>query len=269
MTTGPSGDEDLVRALLEAAGMTADGLAGERLGHGMSGDLVWRLDAPAPAFAKIAAADRRISREEMAREIAVLAWLDGRCGAPRLIWSGEIAGRRALLMERLTGTPLHALEGEAARDGAIAAIRALARLHALPIDGCPFDERLAVKLAEARLRIDRGEVSAADYDPDNVGRTIADVWADLERLRPAGEDLVVTHGDASWPNFIIDGEAAGLIDLGRAGIADRYQDLAIFVRSGRRNAPRLDVPALVAEHYPLAALDPAKLDFYRILDEVF
>lgn len=267
--TGDAGSEALVRAMLVAAGMESDGLAGERLDHGMSGDLVFRIDAPLAAFAKVAAPDRRISRQEMARETAVLAWLGGRCGAPRLVWSGDIEGRPALLMERLAGTPLHALAGDESRAGAVAAIRAMAALHALPIGDCPFDERLESKLAEARLRIALGEVTGADFDPDNLGRTVADVWADLERLRPADEDLVVTHGDASWPNFIVDGDAAGLIDLGRAGVADRYVDLALFVRSGRRNAPHLDVPALVAEHYPLARLDPAKLEFYRILDELF
>jgi aminoglycoside 3'-phosphotransferase II len=264
-----AGGETLVRAMLDAAGITAEGLAGARLDHGMSGDLVFRIDAPVRAFAKLGDAARRISRETLAREIAVLAWLDGRLGAPRLLWSGEARGRPGLLMEALPGRPLHAVSGDEARDGAIAAIRALARLHALPSGDCPFDQRLERKLAESRLRIALGEVSAADFDPDNTGRTIADVWADVERLCPASEDLALTHGDASWPNFIIDGDRAGLIDLGGFGLADRYQDLAIFIRSGRRNAPYLDVPALVVEHYPLAALDPGKLEFYRILDEIF
>lgn len=262
--------ESQVAAVLRAAGVDPAGLTGQRQDHGKSGDLVFRLDSPIAAFAKIAAADRRISRREMAREIAVLAWLDGRKGAPRLLWSGQIEGGPALLIQALDGAALHDLKDEAAGIGAVAAIQALASLHALPIADCPFDERLAIKLAEARSRIDGGELMPDDFDPERKGRTAEDVWTQLMARRPADEDLVVTHGDASWPNFIIQADGtAGLIDLGRAGVADRYQDLAIFLRSGRRNAPHLDLPALIAEHYPLPDPDAAKLEFYRILDELF
>ena len=97
----------------------------------------------------------------------------------------------------------------------------------------------------------------------------AAILGDLLTARPASEDLVVTHGDACLPNFIVqpDGEAA-IIDLGRFGVADRHQDLALFVRSARRNFPALDIEALLARHYPVAA-DPLKLAYYRQLDELY
>ena len=59
-----------------------------------------------------------------------------------------------------------------------------------------------------------------------------------------------------------------IIDLGRFGVADRHQDLALFVRSARRNFPELDTEALLARHYPVAA-DPLKLAYYRQLDELY
>lgn len=261
---------DVVARLLAAAGLDDGAVRGEPLGHGMSGDLVFRLDAPVQAFAKVAAAGRRISRVEMEREIAVLRWLDGRVGAPRLIWSGTLGDDRpAFLMQALDGQALHELQGADAEAGAIAAIRALAALHALPADDCPFDERLQRRMREVRLRVQLGEIDAAEVDPGGDGHTAADVLAELERTAPESEDLVVTHGDASWPNFVVSGERAGLIDLGRAGVADRHHDLALFVRSGHRNAPDLDVPELIRRHYPLEALDEARLDFYRLLDELY
>ena len=83
-------------------------------------------------------------------------------------------------------------------------------------------------------------------------------------------DLVARRGDASLPNFISDGGAdVTLIDLGRFGIADRYQDLALFLRSARRNHPRVDAVHLLRTHDPLADFDEARLDFYRFLDEFF
>jgi aminoglycoside 3'-phosphotransferase-2 len=260
--------EDLVRAVLDAAGIRRE-ISLQRMDHSESGDLVFRIEGAPPLFAKIGDPSRRISLAEMVREIAALRWLEGRAAAPRLVWSGDIAGRPALLTEAVAGVALHALVPDQSEAGAIAALRALAKLHVIPIATCPFDECLAVKLAESRRRIELDEIEVDRLDPANADTAPAAILAGLIAKRPAWEDLVVTHGDASWPNFILrpDGEAA-IIDLGRFGVADRHQDLALFVRSGRRNFPGLDVGALLARHYPVAA-DPAKLDYYRQLDELY
>jgi aminoglycoside 3'-phosphotransferase-2 len=260
--------EDLVRAVLEAAGLRRD-ISLQRMDHSESGDLVFRIDGAPPLFAKIGHAGRRISIAEMRRETAALSWLQGRAAAPRLVWSGDIAGRPALLTEAVAGVALHALAPDRAEAGAIAALEALAKLHAIPIASCPFDECLAVKLAESQRRVELNEIEVDRLDPANANTAPAAILAGLIAQRPAWEDLVVTHGDASWPNFILrpDGEVA-IIDLGRFGVADRHQDLALFLRSGRRNFPALDVEALIARRYPVAA-DPEKLAFYRQLDELY
>uniref|UniRef100_UPI0030F3B325 phosphotransferase n=1 Tax=Phenylobacterium sp. TaxID=1871053 RepID=UPI0030F3B325 len=95
-------------------------------------------------------------------------------------------------------------------------------------------------------------------------------WSQLTAMVPATEDLVLAHGDASLPNFVWDGGVGvSLIDVGRFGIADRHQDLSLFLRSAKRNHPHVDAVRLLRTHYPLADLDEARLDFYRFLDEFF
>jgi aminoglycoside phosphotransferase len=259
----------LVAALCAAAGWPR--LSGfERFDHGMSGDLTVRIDGASPAFAKIGDPARRISREMLAREIAVLRWLGGRAGAPRLLWAGPAEGRPAMLVEALPGTALHDLAPERAEAGLIAAVEALRALHALPIDDCPLDQRLAVKLSEVWRRLEAGEVARSEFDPDHTGRPVEDLWQAMLDAKPAAEDLVFTHGDASLPNFIIaDAGPAGLVDLGLAGVADRYQDFALLVRSGAHNFPDVDARALLMEHYSLDAIDEQKLSFYRTLDEFY
>jgi aminoglycoside 3'-phosphotransferase-2 len=258
----------LVADLLGAAWIER-ALTFQRMDHGESGDLVFRIDGAPPLYAKIADPARRISCAEIAREAAALRWLEGRAAAARLIWSGEVAGRPAMLTEAIPGVALHALAPDEAEQGAIAALRALARLHALPIASCPFDERLEVKLAKARRRVELGEVAIDRLEPENAVAAPAAILADLLARRPASEDLVVTHGDASWPNFILrpDGEVA-IVDLGRFGVADRRQDLALFVRSAKRNFPDLEIEALLSRHYPVAA-SPGELAYYRQLDELY
>jgi aminoglycoside phosphotransferase len=242
----------------------------ERFDHGMSGDLTVRIDGKRPAFAKISDPTRRISRESLAHEVATMRWLNGRAGAPRLFWVGEVEGRLAFMDEALPGTPLHNLAPERAEAGLILAIQSLGALHALPIDNCPLDQRLAVKLSEGWRRVEAGEIDEADFDQGNSGRPPAELWNAMMADAPANEDLVFAHGDASLPNFIVSEDGvAGLVDLGLAGVADPYQDLALFIRSSAYNFPDLDVRALLTAHYPLVLLDEQKLRFYRMLDEFY
>ena len=253
-----------MRAVLSALGLA--GARTTRMGHGMSGDLVARVDAAPALYAKV---DGGRAPDEFARELEALAWLDGRAGAPRLVWAGEVLGRPARVVEAIEGTPLHALPPEMAEAGAAAALGALARLHATPIAACPFDRRLSRQLQEAARRVAAGAVDPADFNSGLAGRTPASLLAELERTRPAVEDLVLAHGDASWPNFILrpDG-GVGLIDLGRFGVADRYLDLALFVRSALRNFPGLPILALVEAHYPQHEISSDKLIYYSLLDEL-
>jgi aminoglycoside phosphotransferase len=259
----------VVAALCAAAGLRSTS-GFEQFGHGMSGDLTLRIEDERPVFAKIADPARRISRESLQREIAALRWLNGRAGAPRLIWTGEVEGRPAMLTEALAGMALHDVAPEKAEAGLIAGIGALRAMHNLPIDDCPLDQRLDVKLSEAWRRVEAGEVHRSEFDPDNTGRSPEDLWEMMLVERPHADDLVFTHGDASLPNFIVRDEgAAGLVDLGLAGVSDRYQDLALFLRSSAHNFPDLNARALLKAHYPLAVLDEKKLTFYRKLDEFY
>ena len=64
-----------------------------------------------------------------------------------------------------------------------------------------------------------------DFQPENAGREPVDIYQRLLETRPPVEDLVFTHGDYCLPNVILeDGRVRGFIDLGRAGVADRYQE---------------------------------------------
>ena len=79
------------------------------------------------------------------------------------------------------------------------------------------------------------------------------------------------------PNiFIQDGKLRSLIDLGRAGIADKYQDIALCYRSLSHNFsgkyaevsyPDFDAMAL----FEALGIEPdmKKLKYYILLDELF
>ena len=87
---------------------------------------------------------------------------------------------------------------------------------------------------------------------------------------------MLSHGDFCLPNvFIEDGRVSGLIDLGRAGTADRWQDIALCLRSLRDNArgrfgtvcPGFDEELLLRRLG--MAPDREKIRYYLLLDELF
>lgn len=255
-----------IARVLAAAGLEAKPEP-EVIDHGRSGDLVARCGE---AFVKIARRSETWNARALARETGVLRWLAGKAPVPQVLWSGPVADDLALVMAAAPGAALSHVPAADAVAALTATLRALAVLHAVPIGDCPFDQRLAVKLVEAQARLMDGAVDVTDFDAERLGLTAAEAWTRLTAMIPVAEDLVLAHGDASLPNFVWDGGAGvTLIDLGRFGIADRYQDLALFLRSAKRNHPQVDAVRLLRTHYPLAELDEARLDFYRFLDEFF
>lgn len=90
----------------------------------------------------------------------------------------------------------------------------------------------------------------------------------MQALLPLSPDPVVTHGDYSLDNLLIqDGEVVGCIDAGRVGIADRYQDIAIVWNCLGEFGPESQEGFLRA--YGIAGPDRRKLDFHLMLDELF
>lgn len=254
-----------VRAVLEAAHLPQPQALVDLVEHGQSGDLVARAGEAVVKFASTPA-----NIELLAREIAVLAWLGPQAPTAPVLWSGELEGGLALVTQALPGRPVSHVGPHEAADALSATAEALAALHARDPAGCPFDMRLDVKFALAERRVAAGLVDEDDFDDERKGWTARQPLDEACARRPASERLVLTHGDASLPNFLWSpGRAVGIVDLGRFGLADPYQDLALFLRSAKYNYPDLDAAAILRERYPLTEIDEAACDFYRLMDELF
>ena len=139
-------------------------------------------------------------------------------------------------------------------------------MHSLDITGCPFDQTIQVKLEKARLNIERGLVDAENLEDEYLGQDPRELYGLVLATKPTVEDLVFTHGDYCFPNVIVhDGKLSGFIDLGRAGVSDRYQDLALAVRSFRHNSYSEKWVEFFLEVYGVERLDQAKIDFFILL----
>lgn len=219
---------------------------------------------PAGARTCFAAAD---VREESSR----LTWLGRHVPVPDVRGCVSAPEEAWLLMSALPGrTAAQVLESNAdCRDSVVDALaRFLRRLHVVPLQDCPFDSGHLPLLARARARVEAGLVDVDDFDEERWGWTAAQVLEHALSLLPLSVDPVVTHGDYKLENLLMqEGEVIGCIDVGRAGIADRYQDLATLWNCLTDFGAPLQQRLLSS--YGVPVLDERKLHFHLVLDELF
>jgi streptomycin 3"-kinase len=179
-----------------------------------------------------------------------------------------------------------AIEGALACDVPSAAVptvleslaNVLGRLHNIPTERCPFDRRLSVTMPVVMDVVRRGAVDVNNLDPTCRATAPSDLLAGLRAqldraTRLESTELVVCHGDACLPNFLIDPEilsCVGVIDLGRLGVADRYLDLSLVTASigwagMNPQFSAADADTLL-QAYGLNNPDRDRLRFYQLLD---
>lgn len=253
---------------LEATG-AAFGWARSRVGQ--SGGDVWRVvsrDGGQAYYLKRGTGD---VAEAVAAETVRLRWLAPHVSVPRVMAFAQDADAAWLLMTAIPGSTaweaLHAGPERQAR--LVDAIAEHLRIwQAIPTQECPFDAGASHRLDLARTRIEAGLVDEDDFDDERAGWSAAQVWDALMALPLPGASPVVTHGDFSLDNILIaDGVVTGCIDVGRAGLADRYQDIAILWNALGEFGPDLQSRLLLA--LGEGSGDRERLDFHLLLDELF
>ncbi|MGO7959247.1 APH(3')-II family aminoglycoside O-phosphotransferase [Rhizobium leguminosarum] len=241
----------------------------ERDALGRSAASVFRLEAPGlpTLYLKV---EEVGPFGELADEAARLRWVKASgLPCPDIIAEDSDGVHNRLLISALPGSDLASAPvlTPLARVELLAA--ALIDLHRLPIASCPFDHRLEARIATAKARMQAGIVDETDFDETRLGKSVEALFAELESGKPSREDLVVTHGDACLPNFVASEDGfSGYIDCSRLGVADRYQDIALACRSIAHNFGEALVQPFL-DRYGMPATDPARLDYYQLLDEFF
>ncbi|MDI9471226.1 MAG: aminoglycoside 3'-phosphotransferase [Bacillota bacterium] len=219
----------------------------------------------------------QVADEQSRREHELLAWLDGRLPVPKVLGWAEEDGLFYLLESRIPGRMLAASEVMDDSPYLLARLaEAFRLLDGVGAEACPLDAGTAVKLAEARRRVEAGLVSGDRVDAKTIGpggfqspEALLD-W--LERKQPPYEPAFV-HGDCCLPNILALGESvSGFIDLGRGGRGDRWLDVGLCMRSLRYNhGNRGGLTELETRFYQELGLepDPERVRYYILLDELF
>lgn len=192
-----------------------------------------------------------------------------------------------LVTSAVPGVPISSVRRSDARVAARSLALLLRDLHAIPVSSCRFDRTLAVTVPAACAAVAVGVVDAGDFDEERTGLEPSTVLEELLAAAPRASvaepgDLVVCHGDACLPNVLVDPETlqpTGIVDVGRLGVADRHQDLALATRSladpdlnpafGPGCADAFLESYLSESGLEHSRVDPDRLAFYRLLDEFF
>ena len=208
----------------------------------------------------------------------LLVWLDGRLPVPVVKYWGEQDGLAYLLMTEVTGQMCCKCPEDNLLEPFDVTVKLLAKgllmLQAVDITDCPFDNNLDKKLADALYNIENDLVDMDDFKNNGRFDTPMELYRWLTVNRPT-EDVCFTHGDYCLPNIFIDGtKVTGFIDLGRGGLADRWQDIALCVRSLQYNLGDIgqtDKDGYIDLLFSRLGANPDwdKINYYILLDELF
>lgn len=220
---------------------------------------------------------------ESDNEHEVVRWLRGRLTIPDILAYRVENEKAYTLMGRVEGKMLCDEEylTEPHRLILLAA-EALKTLWSVDVADCHLSaSRLDERLKAARYNVKNNLVDLDNVEPETFGdggfENPEQLLRWLEQNKPE-EDIVLTHGDFCLPNiFVKDDKLSGFIDLGKMGPADRWQDIAIVLRSlehnfsGRYNGGKAYFkfePYMLLDELGLE-MDAGKNRYYMLLDELF
>ncbi len=206
-------------------------------------------------------------------EITMMKWLQDKLPVPKIIEYCTFDGYNYLLMSKMEG--LMSCD-KYYLDKPEELVRLLAEglkiLWKVDTTGCPYVNDVENKLKLARIQIDNGLVDLDNLEPEtfseNGFKDLEELYKFLVDNKPK-QDLVFSHGDYCLPNiFFKDHSVSGFIDLGNCGIADRWQDIALCVRSLEHNLGSNKYEDLLFKELGIEK-NEEKIRYYILLDELF
>lgn len=173
-----------------------------------------------------------------------------------------------LIIKRIKGKML----GENANEDVFSILKQVyTTLTKVEISNSMCDQSLSQRLIYAENNVNSGLVDMATWDTVlhmHHFESPQSLLAYLKNNTPAPTQLCFSHGDLCFENILVNkGKFSHLIDLGRTGLADPYQDLALMFRSACYHFER-DVTTEL-EHVLGIKVDRIRLNYYMLLDELF
>lgn len=215
------------------------------------------------------------------KEYRMLQWLSGKIPVPEVLAFERMDGVNYLLMSRAEGEMLCSDRYLEDPDLLVSLLaQGMRMLWNVDVTECPYRNRTEEKLLQAQFRVDHELCTTEDAEPGTYGpdgfQSPRQLLQWLKENKPR-EEPVFSHGDFCLPNlFAANGKITAFLDLGYAGTADRYQDIALCYRSliqnfqgkySRKESSGFS-PDSLFEALSISP-DREKLRYYILLDELF
>ena len=174
--------------------------------------------------------------QETENEAEIYRFLSGKLPVPEVIAYETASGKSFLLSSRIKGKMLCDESFLPVPEKIVSlAAEGLMMMWNVDIKYCPTDGSLDSKLNAAKKSIEARKITSLDDETKKRFSSPEKLLKWLEDNKP-DEEFVFSHGDYCLPNiFAEDGKISGFIDLGGAGVCDRYQDIALCLRSIEQN----------------------------------
>ena len=213
--------------------------------------------------------------------VQMARWLSGKVPVPEILAFEEDGEKQYLLMSKVRGEmSCSKYYLEHPEEMVTILSDTLKLLWSIDISDCPRDMGLDGELLKAKERVEKHLYDLEDVEPETFGEG---GFKDPEELlqwlfdnKPSYEP-VLSHGDYCLPNvFIENGKLSGLIDLGNAGIADKWEDIAMCYRSLKHNFDGTYGGKVYEDFHPemlfeKLGIEPdwERIRYYILLDELF
>ena len=221
------------------------------------------------------------SSDSVDQQVQMMRWLEGKVPVPKVLVYEVEKGKSYLLMSKVSGVmscDTYYLEHPQELLEALAT--GLRMLWEVDVKECPCVRDLDAVLQEARIQVENGWVDLDNVEPTTFGEggfeSPEQLLEWLENHRPSFEP-VLSHGDFCLPNiFLENGQVKGFIDLGKTGVGDKWNDIALCYRSLKHNFDGTYGgkvyenfnPDLLFEKLGVEP-DWEKIKWYLLLDELF
>lgn len=166
------------------------------------------------------------SKNNLEEEYKRLKWIEGKLNTPKAYYYNEKDNIKYLIMEYKKGSPSFKFDDIGYQLG-----KALKEIHQVNIENCPFNKYSPEQLLSNFLaKLDSIYPEIQDNYKDETKETVIEF---MKENTPT--DKVLTHGDYSMPNILINNGEISFIDLGELGISTKYLDIYYLMKSLKIN----------------------------------
>lgn len=173
---------------------------------------------------------------DVERELRMLTFLHNQLPVPKVISEHIVDDEHYMLMSKIPGhmaCSKHLMQDPKKLMAML--VKGLNMFWHLNKDDCPIHISLLERIDEAEKRYLNHQISDCNINGEYLQKFNIENVEDLFnwlRSHVFDDELYVSHGDYCLPNIFIENEnITGFIDLGRSGLASKWQDIALCYRS--------------------------------------